>query len=60
MHLIPYSGSIGENPSGVKDALNFLNDFPGNYHEDLRKPFKKWAAKSLPGMCYGFLLMVET
>jgi len=59
-NLIRFSGSIGENLSGKKDAFNFLNNFPGNYHEDLRKPFKKWAAKSLPGMYYGFLMMVET
>lgn len=28
--------------------FNFVNDFPGNYLEDLRKPFKIWAAKRLP------------
>ena len=25
-----------------------MNDFPGNYLEDLRKPFKIWATKCLP------------
>ena len=43
------SASVGENIQKKGNApFNFVNDFPGNYLEDLRKPFKIWATKCLP------------
>jgi hypothetical protein len=44
------SASVGENIIQTKEntSFNFVNDFPGSYLEDLRKPFKIWATKRLP------------
>jgi hypothetical protein len=48
-HYFNTSASVGENIQTKGNApFNFVNDFPGSYLEDLRKPFKIWATKRLP------------
>ena len=48
-HCFNTSASVGENiQTKGKTTFNFVTDFPGNYLEDLRKPFKIWATKNLP------------
>ena len=60
-HYFNTSASVGENiQTKGNSPFNFVNEFPGNYLEDLCKPFKQWAIKRLPSESSTFNLFFWT
>lgn len=60
-HYFNTSASVSDNIQTKGNApFNFVNDFPGNYLEDLRKPFKLWATKRLPSESSTFNHFITT